>query len=261
MMIEKWHTAYVEAQHVPVVVQFPVPAGHVHPRRGRFGAPEPKQLDALTSHIDILPTMLGFAGVDATQRRAISAQLAQTRPVPPLPGVDLSAFIGNAMTGNGMKIPIVEPHGDICEGVLFITDDEITGPLPPSRTAQEKHSYEEFAVYQAVVEAVREGKDGKGPVDLSPGLVNSPITCPASAPGTKSSRAISIRPGKAPQEWEMYDLRSDPIEAVNLVEVTTTPPRVRSFLPHAEKMQVVAGRPVGGAAGETGTPGPLSPGR
>jgi arylsulfatase A-like enzyme len=240
MMIEKWHTAYAEALHVPVVVQFPVPAAGVHLAPGGIAVPEPKQLDALTSHIDILPTVLGFAGVDATQRQTISAQLAQSRPVPPLPGVDLSAIIENAMTGNDMEIPIVEPDGDIREGVLFITDDEITAPLPPSRTAQEKHSYEEFAVYQAVVEAVREGKNGKGPVDLSPGSVKQAnhLRCVRTR-DYKLARYFDPS-GKALQEWEMYDLRNDPIEAVNLVEVTTTPPTVHGFLPYAEKMQGMA---------------------
>jgi arylsulfatase A-like enzyme len=242
MMIEKWHTAYAEALHVPVVVQFPVTAtdDDVHPTPAGTIAPEPQQIDAVTSHIDILPTVLGLAGVDEAQRRTISAQLAMSRPVPPLPGVDLSALIENALTGDDVEIPIVEPDGQVREGVLFITDDEITAPLPPARTAQEKRSYEEFAVYQAVVESVRTGKDGKGPVALSPGSVKQPnhVRC-VRTKDYKLARYFDPS-GKVPQEWEMYDLHNDPIEAVNLVEVGVTPPRARSGLPHAEKMQVVA---------------------
>jgi arylsulfatase A-like enzyme len=91
-----------------------------------------------------------------------------------------------------------------------------------------------------VVEAVREGKNGKGPVDLSPGSVKQPnhLRCVRTR-DYKLARYFDPS-GKVPQEWEMYDLRNDPIEAVNLVEVTSTPPQVRSFLPHAAKMQVVA---------------------
>jgi arylsulfatase A-like enzyme len=195
MMIEKWHAAYQEALHVPVVVQFPGVAENVHPTTAGIIAPEPRQLDALTSHIDILPTVPGLAGVDAEQRRTISAQLAQSRPVPPLPGVDLSEVIENALTGSDVEIPIVEPDGQVREGVLFITDDEITAPLPPARTAQEERSYQEFAVYQAVVEAVREGKGGKGPVALSPGSVKQPnhVRCvrKRSRRSARSQRSVS----------------------------------------------------------------------
>jgi arylsulfatase A-like enzyme len=238
MMIEKWHAAYAEALHVPVVVQFPPSNDNAHPTAARMR--EPRQLDALTSHIDILPTVLGFAGVDAEQRRAISAQLAQSRPVPPLPGVDLSAIIENALAGDNVEIPIVEPDGDIREGVLFITDDEITAPLPPARTTQEKHSYEEFAVYQAVVDSVREGKDGNGPVQLAPGSVKQPnhIRCVRTR-DYKLARYFDPS-GTAPQEWEMYDLRNDPVEALNLLEVGSTPPRARSGLPEGAKVQAVA---------------------
>ncbi len=233
MMIEKWYTAYQEALHVPVVVRFP---------GGDSAAAEPAQLDALTSHIDILPTVLGFAGVDAAQRREIGAELARSRPVPPLPGVDLSGIIANALIDDELDLPIVEPDGEIREGVLFITDDEITAPLPPSRTAQEKHSYEEFAVYQAVVETVREGRHGKGRVDLSPGAVKQPnhVRCVRTR-DYKLARYFDPA-GRAPQEWEMYDLRDDPNEAVNLVEVAASPPQARGGLPERAKVQAAADR-------------------
>lgn len=144
------------------------------------------------------------------------------------------------MTSNDVEIPIVEPDNDIREGVLFVADDKITAPLPPSRTAQDKHSYEEFAVFQAVVEVVREGKDGKGPVRLAPGSVKHPNHVRCVRTGDYKLARYFDPSGKVPQEWGMYDLRNDPIEAVNLVEVGVTPLRVRTLLPHATKMQVVA---------------------
>ncbi|HET6308268.1 MAG TPA: sulfatase-like hydrolase/transferase [Rhodopila sp.] len=240
MMIEKWHTAYAEALHVPVVVRFPPQAGAVHPTPSDVIAPEPRQLDALTSHIDILPTVLGFAGVHHKQRRALSAQLAETRPVPPLPGIDLSTVVENALTDAVPENPLLEPDGTVREGVLFITDDEITAPLPPSRIAQDRRSYEEFAVYREVVDSVREGKDGKGPVQLSPGSVKQPnhIRCVRTR-HYKLARYFDPS-GKAPQEWEMYDIRNDPIEAINLLQVGITPPLVRPELPRPDEMQDVA---------------------
>jgi arylsulfatase A-like enzyme len=235
MMIEKWYTAYQEALHVPVVVRFP------GAQADATAPAEPAQLDILSSHIDILPTVLGFAGVDPEQRRAIAAQLAESRPVPPLPGVDLSELIEKALTDDRAAIPVVEPDGEVREGVLFITDDEITAPLPPSRTAEEKRSYEEFALYQAVVEAVRAGR-GKGPVELTPGAVRQPnhVRCVRTR-DWKLARYFDPS-GRAPQEWEMYDLAHDPNEAVNLVEVAASPPRARGDLPNAAAVQAAADR-------------------
>ena len=235
MMIEKWYTAYQEALHVPVVVRFPQGSSPA------AGPAEPAQLDILSSHIDILPTVLGFAGVDSQQRGEIAAKLAMSRPVPPLPGADLSEIIERALTDDRAAVPVIEPDGEVREGVLFITDDEITAPLPPSRTAQEKHSYEEFAVYQAVVEAVREGR-GKGPVKLAPGAVKQPnhVRCVRTR-DWKLARYFDPS-GQAPQEWEMYDLRYDPNEAVNLVEVAASQPRARPDLPERAKVQGVVDR-------------------
>ena len=186
----------------------------------------PRQIDALTSHIDILPTVLGFAGVGTLERLKISRDLAMSRPVPPLPGVDLSDIIANALTDDKTAIPIIEPDGQEREGVLFITDDDITAPLPLSRTAQERHSYEEFAVYQRVVESVIHGTDGKGPV---PTLLTGSVKQPNHVRCVRTDRYKLVRyfdpSGVEPQEWEMYDLSADPIEAVNLVSVTESPPR------------------------------------
>ena len=234
MMIEKWYTAYQEALHVPVVVRFPkaTVTSDCHS--------EPAQLDILSSHIDILPTVLGFAGVDPRERARIAAGLRRARPVP-LPGVDLSEIIEKALTDDRAAVPVIEPDGEVREGVLFITDDDITAPLPPSDSVQDRHSYEEFAVYRAVVEAVREGR-GKGPVPLSPGAVKQPnhVRCVRTR-DFKLARYFDPS-GEAPQEWEMYDLRSDPNEAANLVEVDATPPRARADLPDRARVQVAADR-------------------
>jgi arylsulfatase A-like enzyme len=229
MMIEKWYTAYQEALHVPVVVQFPggpvpLPAGMI--------APEPVQIDALTSHVDILPTVLGLAGVDADQRKTISAQLAETRPVPPLPGVDLAPMIVAAARGETPDNRIIEPNGEERMGVLFITDDQITMPLPPSRTLHEQQSLDEFKVYQAVVDAVIAGTvPGKGPVALTSGGVKQP--CHVRAVRTQDYKLVRYfdPSGREPQEWEMYDMRADPNEEHNLVQVTVTPPTVREGVP------------------------------
>ncbi len=61
------------------------------------------------------------------------------------------------------------------EGVLFITDDEITAPLPDSRDAYAKKSDAEYAIFERAVEMVRAGTPRKGAVpQLTPGSVRQP---------------------------------------------------------------------------------------
>lgn len=220
MMMEKWHTAYQEALHVPVVVRFPKTVGQ--PRTGE----QPVQIDALTSHIDILPTVLGLAGVTSDQRETIQSRMATRRPVPPLPGVDLTPLI------TGQTDVVIEPDGQPRQGVLFITDDEITAPLPPSESPQDQKSMQEFEVYKALVQTVRHGAPNTPAVpSLAPGEVRQPNH-------VRSVRTLDYKlsryfdpSGQEAQEWELYDLRNDAIEAVNLVQVTVSPPTVRTDIP------------------------------
>ncbi|MDE1145972.1 MAG: sulfatase-like hydrolase/transferase [Azospirillaceae bacterium] len=222
MMIEKWHTAYQEALHVPVVVQFP-PS---HPVAGGL-----RQLDQVTSHIDMLPTILGLARAD--QATAESRLKATGRPVPPLPGADLAPLI------RGETDIVRDPDGQPRQGVLFITDDEITEPLPLIGDPHEANSLEQFAVFDATVAAVRDGAYGKGPVPrLAPGPVRQPnhVRCVRTAHYKLARYCDPVREGEdpgqhVPQEWEMYDLRHDPNEVVNLVQVQASPPTARAGLP------------------------------
>lgn len=215
MMIEKWHTAYQEALHVPVVVRFPptVTSTAAH------------QIDELTSHIDILPTILGLAGVDATERERIAGRMASNRPVPPLPGVDLSGLL------LGTTTTVVEPDGKPREGVLFITNDEITAPLPPLDNPQNIKCEKEFAVYNLMVEAVRKGVGKNEPVALEPGSVRQPNNVHCVRTRTHKLARYYDPNGVEADQWEMYDIVADPNEATNLVQVAVSPPTARTDLP------------------------------
>ena len=51
-MHQKWHNAYEESLRVPFIVSSPLlPDG-------------PRELDVPTSHADVIPTLLGLAGID-----------------------------------------------------------------------------------------------------------------------------------------------------------------------------------------------------
>ncbi len=212
MMIEKWHTAYQEALHVPVVVRFPP---------SMTSAAE-HQLDQLTSHIDILPTILGLAGVDEARREEIRLGLG----APPLPGVDLSGLIWGTTTA------VTEPDGSEREGVLFYTGDEITAPLPPMDDPQNIKSEKEFAVYNALVEAVRHGTPKHEPVAaLASGAVLQPNNIHCVRTRTHKLARYFDPNGVEPDQWEMYDMVADPNEATNLVQVAVSPPTARTDLP------------------------------
>lgn len=67
-MHQKWHNAYEEATHVPLIISNPV----------LFK--EPRNARLLTSHVDIIPTLLGLAEIDAAAvQQAVSKTHDETR--------------------------------------------------------------------------------------------------------------------------------------------------------------------------------------
>jgi arylsulfatase A-like enzyme len=100
-MRQKWANAYDEALRVPMVVKGP---GIVA---------DPEGISAPTSHVDLIPTLLGLAGIDVEQVTATVRR--DHRIVEPFVGRDLSA----ALTGSGDAEVLGGP-------IYFMTDDEVT---------------------------------------------------------------------------------------------------------------------------------------
>ncbi|MEX1217498.1 MAG: sulfatase-like hydrolase/transferase [Acidimicrobiales bacterium] len=97
-MHQKWHVAYDEVIKVPFVIHNPT----------LF--PSARSTDALTSHADLLPTMLGLAGFD---QQTLISQLSNTHTQARLlPGRDLSGFL------LGLSASIAD------DPQYFMTDDE-----------------------------------------------------------------------------------------------------------------------------------------
>ncbi len=97
---QKWHVAYDEVMRVPFIFHNP----------DIF--PTASHTDVLTSHADLLPTMLGLAGLD---QNSLITQLSATHSqVFPLPGRDLSDFLLG-----------LAPESSIAnDAQYFMTDDE-----------------------------------------------------------------------------------------------------------------------------------------
>ena len=196
-MHEKWHSAYEEALHVPFLISSPLlPGGE-------------RELDIPTSHADLLPTMLGLAGIDRARRS--SAFAADHTDARPLVGRDLSDAV------RGGEEPPAEP-------ILFTTDDEIsegseTAPSPFHRFARLTRTYSTVVQPSHIETVIAEMPVGGEPhlLKLSRYHDNQQFWA---VPGERDERLAGRRTltvtEPAADEYEFYDLTVDPLEERNL---------------------------------------------
>jgi choline-sulfatase len=206
-LFQKWYMAYEEALHVPFVV---VPPGETKAR----------SVPMLTSHIDLAPTILGLAGIDAEVARQ---QLASgfTDPLP-LVGRDLSPIIMGTAEPEKLAAPI-----------FFMTDDD------PSRGLDQKNfiglSYDSVSQPNHVETVIAEldgavwkysryfdhprywsspGTPGDSGVQ---DLVVRPLRRESTDEGTAQRLyQQNVKTVPVAEEFEMYNVSADPLELENL---------------------------------------------
>ena len=100
-LIQKWCNAFDEATRVPLLVA------------GPGVEPKPEGVTVPTSHVDLIPTLLGLAGIDREQ--AAAGVAAHHDEAQPLPGRDLSPII----RGQAEPSTLVSP-------IYFMTEDDVT---------------------------------------------------------------------------------------------------------------------------------------
>jgi arylsulfatase A-like enzyme len=174
-MLQKWHNAYDEAIRVPLLVS------------GPGVDTDADGVDIATSHLDLLPTLLGLAGVDPDD---ISPEVARHHvETQPLVGRDLSGLLGGSTTAADVDAP-----------VYFMTEDQITMGL---RTVN---------LFTG---------DPFEPVG-EPGKVESVIMRLPTADGGadelwKCSRYYDTLDDSSdvPSQWELHNLTVDPEERTN----------------------------------------------
>jgi arylsulfatase A-like enzyme len=196
-MHEKWHVAYEEALSVPLIISGPTLA-------------EGREVEMPTSHADLLPTMLGLAGIDHEEAlRVLLDDHSEAR-----------ALVGRDLSG--------ELRGDRCDGaapILFTTDDEISegsvpGPSPFQRFARRTRRYSEIVQPNHLETVVAEVEVDGDPhlVKLSRYHDNQQFW---TVPGERDERLrrrrrTEIVTEPEPDEYELYDLTLDPYEERNL---------------------------------------------
>ena len=213
-MFQKWSSAYDETVRVPFVVHSPV----------LFDRAE--QSDVMTSHADLIPTMLGLAGLD---EGVLNKELRKTHTeVQPLVGRDLSGYILGE--NDGVKYR--------AESVYFMTDDQIfKGTNALSWAGTQYAPVAQPASIEAVFMTLPTGPAGQQEVwklaryfdnpeywttpnvqdvqTLIRGVVNQPGK-KFGETTVKTMNPTAGQIGPAPDQWELYCSSRDPMELDNL---------------------------------------------
>jgi arylsulfatase A-like enzyme/putative intracellular protease/amidase len=205
---QKWATLYDEATRVPFVVV----------RTGER-ATEARSVDAPTSHVDLLPTLLAAAGIDEA---VVGAELAtEFSEVHPLPGRDLLPVIDGAEADED-RVVYLQTRDNVLEGDAGASAvarqlGRIDPPPRPLRIAVPAHVATSIeGVVARVPESAAAG--GAGHRWKLVRTFDDPATW--SEPGVRHLAADgpagpSYRTEPLADQWELYDLDGDPVEVRN----------------------------------------------
>ena len=197
-MHEKWHCAYDEALRVPFLISSPLLPG---------GA---RELDIPTNHADLIPTLLGLAGIDHDQALAkLKGDHVDARP---LVGRDLSDAVRAAQPAAAS------------EPVLFTTDDEVSeGSMKPAspfqRVARRARVYATVKQPNHLQTVIAEVEvDGDQHLIKFSRYYDNPQfwTVPGERDERLHGRKTTTVTEPEPDEYELYDLTLDPTEERNL---------------------------------------------
>lgn len=209
-LFQKWYQAYEEAIHVPLIIHNPI----------LFK--DRQSTDILTSHVDILPTMLGLAGIDQAEAQNILNN--NHTEVHPLVGKDLAPFIKGKVDAEMLEEPI-----------YFMTDDDFTRGINQTTLLGVPYtSVVQPNSIQTVVTSLPTGANNTREIWKysryfdnpqfwsNPGCEDQVVTQTNStevASGVTCSTCITtIKTTPLPDEIEFYNLTQDPTEARNLAD-------------------------------------------
>lgn len=191
-MVQKFFTAYEEAVRVPFVISSPL----VNP------TDTVQQVDAVTSHVDLAPTLLGLAGFSNAEIQGLKQGIQGQSQVRDFVGINL---VPHLVTG----IPLPRP------GVIFTTSDDATLPAwPVTPDNQQNH-----VNYGNFVNRVADLIQGGAP--LAPESCIEPNAVHMLCTGDWKYNRYWDDQGNQPDQFEMYYLVTDRLEVDNLVDFRT----------------------------------------
>jgi arylsulfatase A-like enzyme len=207
---QKWFQLYDEATRVPFII-------------ARIGerATEPAVIRRTpTSHVDIVPTLLAAAGID--QAATAEALKATHSEVHPLPGRSLLPLVDEGEGDGDRRAVYLQTRDNVLEGDSRASalarrlhrDEKVPLPLRITVPAHVGSNFEGIVAH--VPEDDAEG--GAGHLWKLVRTFDDPDTwtepgvrhLAAEGPGGNTYRTLPLA-----DEWELYDLDDDPIEAVN----------------------------------------------
>ena len=205
---QKWFNLYDEATRVPLVIA-----------RTGSRSTGPRVIDAPTSHVDIVPTLLGAAGIDV---HAVAETLRESfSEVHPLPGRDLMPVVDGGPADEDRAVYLMTRdnmlEGDSGASGLGRRLKQTVKPPAPLRIRIPAHT---AANFEGIVLRVADGA-APGGADHLWKLVRS-FDDPATwtEPGVRQYAANGpggdvYRTSPLDDQWELYDLTADPTEAHN----------------------------------------------
>jgi choline-sulfatase len=221
-MHQKWYTAYEEAIRVPLIIWNPT----------LF--PGPRSIDTLTSHVDLPPTLLGLAGLDPNQLRQ---ELERSHSdALPLVDRDLSPLV----------LGQVDP-ASINDPLYFMTDDD------PSRGLNQDNwtgiTYNSVIQPNHIETVIARLRNGGGPkvwkysryfdnpqfwstpgtpgdlnVDVEDEILEQKEPTPSTDGTSPIACQITVKHTPKPDEFEMCNVRDDPMELNNLYNAQSPSP-------------------------------------
>ncbi len=205
-MHEKWHQSYQESVHIPLIISNP----KMFPRG--------TSVDTLATQVDLLPTLLGLAGLEQEPLRETMTKFTDAQP---LVGRDLSGVVTGRTRPDALDGP-----------VYFYTEDEISQGLNQDNW----YGFPYDSVVQPNnVESVMTYLDGSlwrltryyenpqywsdpGAPGCAKNIVNSQLSVdrPAGTYVLPVTQTVTTEPET--DQFEMYNISSDPLELHNLYD-------------------------------------------
>ncbi|MCA0987149.1 sulfatase-like hydrolase/transferase [Alkalihalobacillus algicola] len=209
-LFQKWFNAYEESIHVPFIIHSPKLFS------GREGT------EMLTSHVDVLPTMLGLAGINVKESEQ---KLKKSHnEVHPLVGRDLTPLL----EGKDHFFRADEP-------LYFMTDDNVTQGLnqvtitgdPYEAVIQPSH-------IESIITRLPTGENRESELwkfsryydnpqfwsnpGVSDVVVHEQKSVPTSDNVEVSLCITTTKVNPLPDEYELYNVTTDPLEEKNLAD-------------------------------------------